>query len=258
MYSFARKASVTQITAGLALSVTLASPMALSQQLEEVIVTAQKRAESLQDVPISISTMSGEKMDEAGIFKIEDLQLFTPNLSMTETGISTQIYIRGIGTGNNQGFEQSVGQYVDGVHYGRQQLLRAPFLDLERVEVLRGPQGILFGKNSIAGAINMTTAKPTDEFEGKISGKYSPDGDITEFVGMVSGGITDNLFGRLVARQYDEEGWMENTTLNEDEPERDEFAIRGQLLWNATDNLSIGFKAEYDEFDVNGRQIEIV
>ena len=146
MYSFARKASVTQITAGLALSVTLASPMALSQQLEEVIGTAQKRAESLQDVPISISTMSGEKMDEAGIFKIEDLQLFTPNLSMTETGISTQIYIRGIGTGNNQGFEQSVGQYVDGVHYGRQQLLRAPFLDLERVEVLRGPQGILFGK----------------------------------------------------------------------------------------------------------------
>lgn len=79
-------------------------------QLEEVVVTAQKRIESLQDVPISITAVSGEKMSEAGIFKVEDLQTFTPNLSMSETGISTQVYIRGIGTGNNQGFEQSVGQ----------------------------------------------------------------------------------------------------------------------------------------------------
>ena len=70
------------------------------------------------------------------------------------------------------------------MHYGRQQLLRAPFLDLERVEVLRGPQSILFGKNSVAGALNMVTAKPTDEFEGRLSGKYSPDGDITEFTGV--------------------------------------------------------------------------
>jgi outer membrane receptor protein involved in Fe transport len=248
-----------KMTLAVALASGVMSPALQAQQaLEEVIVTAQKRSESLQDVPISITAVSGEKMEQAGIFKIEDLQAFTPNLSMTETGISTQIYIRGIGTGNNQGFEQSVGQYIDGVHYGRQQLLRAPFLDLERVEVLRGPQSILFGRNSVAGALNMVTNKPTDEFEGRLSGKYSPDGDITEFTGIVSGPISDNLSGRLALRKYDEEGWMENTTLDDDEPERDEWAVRGTLQWQATDNLTATLKFEHDKFDVVGRQIEIV
>ncbi|MEH6548970.1 MAG: TonB-dependent receptor [Pseudomonadales bacterium] len=226
--------------------------------LEEVVVTAQKRTESLQDVPISITAVSGAKMTENNLFKIEDLQAYVPNLSMTETGISTQIYIRGIGTGNNIGFEQSVGTYVDGIYYGRQQLLRMPFLDLERIEVLRGPQSILFGKNSIAGAMSMTTAKPSDELEGRVSVNYSPDGDITEFTGMISGPLTDTLSGRLVARKYDEKGWMENTLTGADELERDDTAIRGSLRWDATENLRIDFKAEWDEFSSTGRQIEIV
>ena len=226
--------------------------------LEEIIVTAQKRPESLQDVPISITTVSGEKMAQAGVFKIEDLQTFTPNLSMSETGISTQIYIRGIGTGNNQGFEQSVGQYVDGVYYGRQQLLRMPFLDLERVEVLRGPQSILFGKNSIAGALSMTTAKPSKEWEGSVSASYAKIGGIKEFQGMVSGPFSDTLRGRLVVRKYDEDGFIKNGFKGKDEASRDEFAVRGTLLWEATDKLDISLKLERDKFDVRGRQIEIV
>ena len=121
--------------------------------LEEIIVTAQKRPETLQDVPISVAVLGSQTMTDAGLDKIEDIQHYVPNLQMTESGISTQMYVRGIGTGNNQGFEQSVGQYVDGVYYGRQQLIRAPFFDVERVEVLRGPQGVLFGKNTIAGAL---------------------------------------------------------------------------------------------------------
>ena len=107
-------------------------------QLEVIHVTAQKRSEDAQKTPISLNVLSSADLKEKGIEKIDDLQYSVPNLHMTETGISTQIYIRGIGTGNNQGFEQSVGQYIDGVHYGRQQLLRMPFLDLERVEVLKG------------------------------------------------------------------------------------------------------------------------
>jgi len=81
-----------------------------------------------------------------------DLQFSVPNFTMAESGIGTNVFIRGIGSGNNQGFEQSVGVYVDGIHRGRAQQARAPFFDLERVEVLRGPQSILFGKNSVAGA----------------------------------------------------------------------------------------------------------
>ncbi len=126
-------------------------PVLAQAALEEVVVTARKREESLQDVPISINAVGGAKLEEAGINKLEDLQALVPNFQLTETGISTQMYVRGIGTSNNQGFEQSVGTYIDGVYYGRQQLIRAPMFDLARVEVLRGPQSILFGKNSIAG-----------------------------------------------------------------------------------------------------------
>jgi outer membrane receptor protein involved in Fe transport len=115
--------------------------------LEEIVVTAQVREQRLQDVPVSVSTVSGDKILDAGIEKLENLQAYVPNLVMSETGISTHIYIRGIGSGINPGFEQSVGMYFDGIYYGRSQLTRAPFLDLARVEVLRGPQNILLGKN---------------------------------------------------------------------------------------------------------------
>ena len=119
--------------------------------LEEVIVTATIRAESLQDVPVSVNAVSGEKMMEAGIGKVEDLQAYVPNLTMSETGIGTNIYIRGIGSGINPGFEQSVGMYFDGVSYGRAQLSRAPFLDLARVEVLRGRRIFCSAKTVLLG-----------------------------------------------------------------------------------------------------------
>ena len=227
-------------------------------QLEEVIVTAQKRVESLQDVPISVNAMSQEKMQEFGIDRIENLASYVPNLAMSETGIGTAIYIRGIGSGINPGFEQSTGMYMDGIYYGRAQLARAPFLDLARVEVLRGPQPILFGKNSIAGAISMITAKPSDEFEGQISGLYEPDFGEMEGTLVLSGPITDNLGGRLAVRYREVDGFMDNKFLGDDEAEREETTVRGILQWDATDNLTMTLKAEVGEFDVQGRNIEIV
>ncbi len=226
--------------------------------LEEIIVTAQKRAENLQDVPISITAVSGEKMAENAVTKIDDLQGFVPNLSLTETGLSTQILIRGIGTGNNPAFEQSVGTYIDGIYYGRSQLLRLPFLDLERVEVLRGPQSILFGKNSIAGALNLTTAAPTKQLEGRATISYSPNGDIAEFTGVISGPLSDRLYGRIAVRQNEESGWFFNTFKNQKEVGRNETAARVSLRWDATDDLRVDFKAEWAEFDNVGRQVEIV
>jgi len=226
--------------------------------LEEIVVTAQMREQSLQDVPLSVSAVTGDKLNDAGIEKISDLVSFVPNIHMTESGLSTQLRIRGIGSDNNQGFEQSVGLYVDGVSYGRQQLIRAPFLDLERVEVLRGPQSILFGKNSISGALNMSTAKPTSELEGYVTAVYEPEINQRELTAVVSGPITDNLSGRLAIRSYQEDGFIENTVLNRDEPNRDESAVRLSLSWDVSDDLSIDFKAEQDTFDVKGRQVEII
>lgn len=241
-----------------ALIVACSAPAYSAGQLEEVIVTATLRAESLQDVPVSVNAVSGEKMMEAGIDKVEDLSAYVPNLTMSETGIGTNIYIRGIGSGINPGFEQSVGMYFDGVSYGRAQLTRAPFLDLARVEVLRGPQNILFGKNSIAGALSLISARPDQEFEGLVSATYAPDDNERVLDFVVSGGLTDTLGARLAIRKRDIDGHIENITLDRDEPTRDEGTIRLMLEWDATEDLTAALKLEMGQFDVEGRQIEII
>ena len=133
----------------------LAQEAASDRLLEEIVVTAQKREQSLQDVPISVNVMTGERINEAGINNIENLTAFVPNLIMSETGIGNNIYIRGIGSGINPGVEQSSAMFVDGVHYGRGQLYRAPLFDMARVEVLRGPQSILFGKSMLKTLISL-------------------------------------------------------------------------------------------------------
>ena len=225
--------------------------------LEEITVTAQKRAESLQDVSVSVSVLSGEKLVETGITKIEDLQAFVPNLSYSETGIGTNIFLRGIGSGINQGFEQSVGTFTDGVYNGRAQLSRAPFLDLARVEVLRGPQSVLFGKDAIAGAVSLTTAQPTDEFEASVGVTAEPRFDENILDVVVSGPLTENLTGRIAHRSRLTEGYVDNLD-GGDEPERDEHTTRVILNWDAGGNFDASLKYEIGRFDVSGRQIEII
>ena len=229
-----------------------------SRALEEIVVTAAYREQGLQDVPVSISAVTGETMAQAAIQKAEDIQFLVPNFTLTETGIGTNAFVRGIGSGINQAFEQSVGTYIDGVHYGRAQQWRSPFLDLERVEVLRGPQSILFGKNSVAGALNITTAKPTEEFEGTVNASWEFEDDERIIEGIVSGPISDRVRYRVAARQRDLKGYMWNDTLGEEEPNRDDLTIRGTLEVDITDDVLATFKAEIGEFDVNGRHIEIV
>lgn len=225
--------------------------------LDEIIVTAQSRPKGLQDVPISVAAVDAGVIEETGIIKIEDLTSLVPNFTYAETGITTAFLIRGIGSGVNQGFEQSVGVYVDGVHFPRGQQVRAPFLDLERVEVLRGPQSILFGKNSVAGAINVTTAKPTDEFEGSLFGSYEFEDGEAVVEGMLSGPLSDRVRARVAGRYRDFTGFMENVTLNRDEPSREELTLRGTVEVDVTENLMATFKAEMTEFDTVGRNIEV-
>ncbi len=234
------------------------SASSTAAQLEEVVVTAQLREQSLQDVPVSVSAISGAKMMEAGLSKIEDLQAYVPNFTMTESSIGTDIYIRGIGSGENQGFEQSVGMYVDGIYYGRAQLARAPFLDLERVEVLRGPQNILLGKNSIAGAINISTASPSDETEFYVQGTFEPElnEQVIDFV--ASGPLNDKLNARFSMRQRHTDGFVENQILNRDEAQRDEATYRLKLGWDIGNDADAMLKFELGSFDVIGRQSEII
>jgi len=223
----------------------------------DVVVTARKRSERLQDVPLSIAAVSGQTMQQQGIKKIEDLQTKVPNFKMTETGIGSQIAIRGIFSGVNQGFEQSVGTYIDGIHYGRAQQARAPFLDVERVEVLRGPQSILFGKNSIAGALNIISAQPTKDFTGYAQASYIPNQDDWEVLGAVSGPINDRLRARVAGRFHTGDGFLKNLTLDRSEPKRKDWNLRGIVEWDVTDDLTLNFKVEHGEFDTKGRNIEV-
>lgn len=223
--------------------------------LEEVIVTAQKRAESLQDVPIAVSAISGEKIVEAGIQGMEDLSSYVPsfNLFLNPGGGSpANIFIRGIGSGNNVAFEQSVGMFIDGVYTGRSQQYLVPFLDVASVEVLKGPQGALFGKNTVAGAMIINSARPTDTFEGELRAQYEFEDESTEYIGMVSGPLGDRLSGRLAGKYRDAGGYMKNLVRNTDEPEVESLGLRGSLLFDATDNLEIYTKVEYAEVDRTG------
>lgn len=228
-----------------------------AEELEEIVVTSQKRVQSIREVPISLVAVDGEKIEKMGVENIEDLTLFAPNIHLTETGLSTQLRIRGIGSDNSQGFEQSVGLYKDGIYHGRAQLFRAPMFDVERVEILRGPQSTLFGKNSIAGAIEVITAKPTEELEGSVQASYENEFGTKELSGFVSGPLNDQLQGRVAVRVYDDPGFMTNTTKNRDEAIQDEKALRATLLWSPSENFDATLTVERDTFDIDGRFVEI-
>ena len=241
----------------MALAVSAIALTTNAATLEEIVVTAQQRAESLQDVPVSVAAVTAKKISDSGIVDLQGLSELVPNFSINETGISTTVTIRGISSGINSGFEQSVGMYNDGIFYGRDQLARVPMIDMERVEVLRGPQGILFGKNSIAGAVSQISAKPTDEFEGSVTALYEPDHGETDLRMVLSGPLTDNLSGRLAVMTRELDGYVKNTELGVDEQNEDEQVVRATLRWDVNDSVTATLKSSQSTFDVLGRDMEV-
>ena len=205
-------------------------------------MTAQKRAENLQDVPISVSAVQGEQIQDATIFNMAALADYVPNLHIADAAVNTNIYMRGIGSGNNRGFEQSVGMYLDGVYLGRGRQYRAGLMDVERVEVLRGPQGTLFGRNTVAGAINITSASPVtgEGFEGEINASMEENGGQI-YDGYVQGG-GDTFAARLAVRYRETDGYVYNAFLEQDEGATDETGARLTLVWQPTDTFSANFK----------------
>ena len=233
---------------------------AQSLQLEEVIVTAQKRSESLQDVPVAVTAISGDKIVEAGILDLQDLTSYVPNVVMFNSpggGSPGRIYIRGIGSGNNSAFEQSVGSFVDGVYAGRTRQFLVPFMDVAAVEVLKGPQGVLFGKNTVAGAMIMNSARPTVELEGEVRASYEFEYGSEEYTGIVSGPLGDRLSGRLAGKIQKFDGYMDNLVRDTEEPEVENTAIRGGLVWEASDTIEVFTKLEYAEQETVGNNTQL-
>ena len=221
--------------------------------LEEIVVTATKREAALQDVPIAISVVSGEKIEQFGVTELDELAAYLPGVHIGESGGNNQVFIRGIGSGNNAGFEQSVGTFIDGVYFGRARNSRAAFLDIERVEVLKGPQSTLFGKNTVAGAINITTAQPLDSFEAYVDLGHESELNGQSLTAMVTGPLSDSVRGRFVAKTYERDGWMKNIFPGgKDGPSQDNTIMRGTLAWDATEQLSVNLKVEHGNFKTVG------
>ena len=234
-------------------------------RVDDIIVTAQKREQSLQDVPIVVTTLSQESLQNAGVSDIKDLQILTPGLTVTSTAseASTTARIRGVGTvGDNPGLESSVGVVIDGVYRSRNSVGFGDLGELQRIEVLKGPQGTLFGKNTSAGVINIITAQPsfTPEFNADFTvGNYGA----LAASGSVSGPITDQLAFRLYAGRKVRNGFMEIDTGDGPRPETDDNNVdfgtaRAQLLWLPSDGISMRLIADYssrDEYCCVGTQI---
>ena len=217
--------------------------------LEEVVVTAQKRAGNLQDTPIAISAVTGDAIEKLNIDDIGAIAAANPSLVYSEAGGEAQLYIRGIGSNIfNIGADQSVATHIDGVYTGRANMGLTQFLDIDRVEILRGPQGTLYGRNATGGAINIISRAPTDEFEGYVSGLVGSF-DRIDVRGAVSGPITENLSGRLAVRRLKDDGYTEDLDPQGGDKidDNDLAALRGSLRWKS-DALTATLIAEHSEF----------
>lgn len=224
--------------------------------LDEIIVTAQKRAEGLSDVPISIAAVSGKQIEAYGQNDLETVSSSIPNLKITQTAIANRIAIRGIASGDNKGFEQSVAMFVDGIYYGRDQLSRMPLVDLQRIEVLRGPQPTLFGKNAIAGAVNVVSRRPTADFEGSVSALYEFEHKEAKITGVLSGPLSETVGARVVGYYRDMDGYFFNTRQNRHEPNLREIFVRGIVQFEGDGPLSADLKLEYADFKTKGQPRE--
>lgn len=221
--------------------------------LGEVVVTAQKRAEKLQDVPISMEVVSGEKLSDFATNDFKQMVKFAPNVSVQTTAGNDTIYIRGFGSPPaNFSFDQAVSLYMDGVYAGRNRQAQAPFFDLQRVEVLRGPQGALFGKNTPAGAVSIVSAGPTSSFEGSVTALYNFNLEGPEVSGYVSGPISDTVGARLAVKLLDQDGYIKNLANGKDEPGNKMALARLTLRFAPNDTFDYTLKTEYSDRQVKG------
>lgn len=220
-----------------------------AQQGGDITVTARRREENVQQVPIAMSVVSGATLDAQGTYNISRLTKLTPTLQFySQNPRNTFINIRGIGAPfglTNDGFEQGVGIYIDDVYYNRIASATLDFVDVERIETLRGPQGTLYGKNTTAGAINITTRAPSFDFEGKAEVSVG-NLDFKQGKVSVSGPLSENLAARLSATVTDRRGTLYNTTTAQYIQGQDSVGVRGSLLWKVKPDLDITLSGDWN------------
>ena len=227
----------------------VAAASAASFDGAEIIVSARRRDESAQDVPIALSVIGASQLEATGNYSLTQIQQIVPSLQVFSFNPrNTNINIRGLGSNvalTNDGLENGVGFYVDNVYYGRPGQSQFDLVDLQQIEVLRGPQGTLFGKNTTSGAINITSRKPS--FDPEFSGEATVgDYGYYQLRGSASGGLIDNLLAvRLSGSVTERRGFLYNDTQKERAQDYSNWSVRGQLLLTPSADLEVRIIGEF-------------
>jgi iron complex outermembrane receptor protein len=253
------KLKKSTILTPLALAISTALSLNTFAYVIEVIeVTAQKRTQSIQSVAASISAISGDSLTKGNMSNIVDMSDMIPNVQIAGQGGLPNIYMRGIGSGVNFAFEQSIAQFKDDIYQGRAVLARSPVFDIERIEVMKGTQSIMFGKNATAGAINTTTRNATSSTRGFLNIGI---GSLNErkLEGAFNTDINDNWSARVSIIDKSVDGFMTNDYDGDHIGAIDKTGLRLALHGDITNNLSLDFKVEHNKSSVDDtiRQYEV-
>lgn len=228
------------------------APSATSE--DEIIVTARKREERLQDVPIAVTAVTADTIEREQINVVKDVAALAPGLNITTDAVGRAfLSIRGVGTTLIDSVQPGVGIFVDGIYQTNTSYLNNPVVDVERIEVLRGPQGTLFGNNTLGGAISVITRAPTDDFSGRLSASFAPDDNYETVSGSLSGPLIEGVLrGRIAGSYHSHDGFSTNVLAGGDARPLENTSVNGTLIWDAPQNAHLTLNAYWDE--VTGSQ----
>ncbi len=227
-------------------------------QLDEIVVTAQKREQTLQDVPVAVAVMDDNFLREQHINSLETLNSAVPNLVVTRSPFQPFVAIRGLGSGGGgRAFEQSVATYVDGIYAGRANQFMNPFFDVERLEVVRGPQSVLFGVNANAGAINIVNKRPGANFEGYATAGYEFENQGYNAESAVSVPLSETFAIRLAGKATRDGGYVRDTVSGKDQGRADSQIGRVLASWRPTDAFTADLSYEIGHKKINGTTLQL-
>lgn len=224
----------------------------IGDAVEEIVVTARKRVESLQEVPISAAVLSGDALEARGLATLQEVTATLPSVKLAKGSTTNRQFIRGVGSGDNPSFEQAVGTFIDDIYHGRARSSEASFFDLERIEILKGPQTTYFGNNAIAGALNVVTRDPDGGFSADTRLSYNPKFDGYTAEAGVDVPVGDTLSLRLAGQLSGSDGWIEDPGAGEDAPRIRNDGVRGTLLWRPVEAFTVRLKAQHFDEDQRG------
>jgi iron complex outermembrane receptor protein len=230
------------------------APAFAQESLEEVVVTALRRAESLHEAPATVTAFDAQRIEEAGITSMRDYVSLTSNMTLMETQNNAFAFVNIRGLSQIRNVDPTVAVVVDGVLSTTSLSFSQELYDIQQIEVLKGPQGALYGRNASGGAINITTKQPTDELEALVRAGYG-NGSSKTGSAIVSGPVAgDSLRGRLVVGYQDAEGWRDNVATGEKADPYENLTVAGKLLWAASENLAVDLRLSHANTESTGSQ----